>query len=142
MKEDFIIDLLSDLGIRPTTTRILIFQFMTNQKNTFSLRDIEDVLLHIDKSTLFRTLILFEEHHLIHSIEDGSGMMKYCLCPNYGACDEHESHSHFYCETCKKTFCLDDSVTIPEIPLPQGFTMTQINYIIKGTCNKCSLIKS
>lgn len=137
MKEDVIIGLLSDSGIRPTTTRILIYQFITDQKDTFSLRDIEDALLSIDKSTIFRTLILFEEHHLIHSIEDGSGAMKYCQCRNHGECDEQELHCHFYCEKCKKTYCLDNSIT-SNISLPKGFTMNQINYIAKGTCDKCS----
>lgn len=137
MEGNIIIDRLSDVGIRPTSTRILIYQFILKQKDTFSLGDIEGTLLSIDKSTIFRTLILFEKHHLIHSIEDGSGAMKYCLCRNHGECDEQEMHCHFYCKKCKKTYCLDDSA-IANITLPDGFIMNQVNYIIKGVCNKCS----
>lgn len=140
MNGDIIIEKLSNAGIRPTSTRILIYQYITQQSDTFSLRDIEDSLLSIDKSTIFRTLILFEEHHLIHSIEDGSGAMKYCQCRSEGDCQEEEFHCHFYCEKCKKTYCLDDSA-ITNITLPDGFVMNQVNYIVKGICDKCSRIE-
>ena len=136
MKED-VITLLGDAHIRPTSTRILIYQYIAKQSDTFSLRDIEDALLSIDKSTIFRTLILFEEHHLIHSIEDGSGAMKYCFCRNAADCDSDVYHCHFYCERCKKTYCLDESA-VANIALPAGFVMHHINYIVKGVCNKCS----
>lgn len=132
-----IIERLAEVGIRPTSTRILILQFIMGQKDTFSLGDIENALLSIDKSTIFRTLILFEEHHLIHSIEDGSGAMKYCLCKNYGECDEQELHCHFYCKKCNKTYCLDNGIKT-NVTLPNGFIGDDINYIIKGTCNNCS----
>lgn len=137
MNGNKIIEHLSLVGIRPTATRILIYQVIQCQKDTFSLRDIEDILLNIDKSTIFRTLILFEKHNLIHSIEDGSGAMKYCL--NRGAENLHlyKQHCHFYCEKCKKTYCLESNVSTM-IPLPTGFSMRQINYTIKGTCDKCS----
>lgn len=128
---------LDKTGIRPTATRILIYQYITQQSDTFSLRDIEESLISIDKSTIFRTLILFEENHLIHSIEDGSGAMKYCQCRNHGDCEDDEFHCHFYCEKCKKTYCLDDSV-VTNISLPRGFVMKQANYIVKGICDKCS----
>ncbi len=140
MEDEVIIDLLNKTGIRPTAARVLIYKFIMDQEDAFSLRDVEDELLNIDKSTIFRTLILFEEHSLIHRIDDGSGSMKYCLCINNGACEEEEFHSHFYCEVCKKTYCLDKSINF-NVSLPDGFTVNQINYIIKGVCDKCSLKK-
>ena len=140
MNGDTLVEKLNEVGIRPTATRMLIYQFITEQTDTFSLRDIEEALLSIDKSTIFRTLILFEEHHLIHSMEDGSGAMKYCQCRHQGEDEEEDFHCHFYCENCKKTYCLDESVT-SNITLPNGFIMKQINHIIKGICDKCSHIK-
>ncbi|MGL4780985.1 MAG: Fur family transcriptional regulator [Bacteroidales bacterium] len=136
MKQTIITDLFNELGIRVTTTRILIYRYISKQTDTFSLRDMEDALETIDKSTIYRTLVLFEEHHLIHSIEDGSGAMKYCLCRNQGNCEDQDFHCHFYCEKCKKTYCLDNSAKA-NVSLPAGFRMKQVSYIIKGICDKC-----
>lgn len=137
MEGDVVVEQLNEAGIRPTATRILIYRFIMGLKDTFSLRDIDEGLLSIDKSTIFRTLILFEEHHLVHGIDDGSGAMKYCLCRNHGECDEQRLHCHFYCVVCKKTHCLDNIITL-NMSLPEGFKMEQLSCVIKGTCDKCS----
>lgn len=123
--------------IRATSNRISIYEAILHQNNTFSLVNIEDALLHLDKSTIFRTMILFEERQLIHSIEDGSGSKKFCLCPNQGYCQLDESHCHFHCEVCGKTICLD-KLTVPEVNMPEGFIVKKANYIIQGICPDCS----
>ena len=64
---------LNDYGIRPTAVRIIVFRAMYELHDTFSLTDLENTLESVDKSTLFRTLLLFVQHHLVHRIEDGSG---------------------------------------------------------------------
>ena len=73
-------DILTQAGIRPTSTRILVYEAIAEEKNTFSLGDLEERLPSIDKSGLFRTLTLFHDHRLIHSVDDGSGSLKYCFC--------------------------------------------------------------
>lgn len=129
--------LLTQHGLRITPNRISIYEAMAQQKNTFSLTDIENALLHLDKSTVFRTMILFEEQSLIHSIEDGTGSKKFCICPNHGDCQVDENHCHFHCEICGKTICLDQ-VTVPMVHLPEGFRPKHVNYIIKGICDECA----
>ena len=137
MQDERYVKILEESGIRATSTRIMLLKHILELKDTFSLGDLEEEFHTIDKSTLFRTLSLFQEHHLIHNIEDGSGAMKYCLCRNNGDCAQEEFHCHFYCEKCKKTYCLDESA-ITNITLPDGFVMNQVNYIVKGICDKCS----
>ncbi|WP_462355944.1 hypothetical protein [Phocaeicola coprophilus] len=51
-------DILTQAGIRPTSTRILVYEAIAEEKNTFSLGDLEERLPSIDKSGLFRTLTL------------------------------------------------------------------------------------
>lgn len=87
-------------------------------------------------STLFRTLALFAEHHLVHLLEDGSGSTKYCICRNDHICGIEELHCHFYCEACHKTFCLDHT-HIPAVRYPAGFEVRQIDYLLKGLCASC-----
>lgn len=124
-------------GIRPTSVRLLVYRAIEAFTDTFSLTDLEDALESVDKSTLFRTLTLFAEHHLLHEIEDGSGSKKYCLCRNDHACRVDELHCHFYCEACHKTFCLDHT-QVPVVRYPDGFELRQIDYLLKGLCPECS----
>lgn len=130
-------DIIAKAAIRPTSIRILVYKAISELKDTFSLADLEDQLPTIDKSSIFRALTLFHEHHLIHSINDGSGFMKYCLCHNHGSCREEEVHAHFHCEICNKTFCLD-SCRIPDILVPEAYIIREVNFVIKGICAKCA----
>ena len=67
-------------SIKPTSVRLLIFQTMSEFKKAFSLTDLETELETVNKSTIFRTLTLFHDNLLIHTIDDGSGSMKYSIC--------------------------------------------------------------
>lgn len=124
-------------GVRPTAIRILVFGAIAGAGRAVSLSDIGDILVTVDKSSIFRTLEVFAKHHIVHSIDDGSGSMKYELCENEDGCTVDDMHTHFYCEKCHKTFCLKD-INIPLINLPEGFTMLSVNYMVKGLCDACS----
>lgn len=137
MKTEDYSPILQEAGIRPTSTRLLIYEAISHISDTFSLTMLENKLQSIDKSVIFRTLNLFHEHHLIHSVDDGSGSHKFCLCHNHGHCDEKEAHCHFYCEKCKKTYCLNNDI-IPPVKVPEGFIPFTMNYIIKGICAECA----
>ena len=81
--------ILTDAGIRLTAVRLLIWRTIdTKTSGVFSLADTENLLPTIDRSTLFRTLSLFAEKHLLHEIDDGSGTQKYCICD----CSDKEHH--------------------------------------------------
>ena len=73
MKTEDYTPILESAGIRPTSTRLLIYEAIARNSDTFSLSTLEKQLDSIDKSVIFRTLVLFHEHHLIHSVDDGSG---------------------------------------------------------------------
>lgn len=122
--------------IQPTSMRLLVLQYLTEQTQAVSLKDLETVLDRADKSTLFRTLKTFEEKKLIHRIDDGSGSIKYALCYENCACEPEDIHYHFNCSVCHSTFCLDN-VKMPLIELPHDFTLQQANLVIKGICANC-----
>ena len=137
MKAEHYIPILEDAGIRPTSTRLLIYDAICKKSDTFSLTSLEDELQSIDKSVIFRTLSLFHERHLIHSVDAGSGRHKYCLCHNHGHCSSEEAHCHFFCEKCRKTYCLSED-SIPPVHIPEGFIANKTNYIVKGICAQCA----
>lgn len=127
---------LKDNSIKPTAMRLLVLKFLTEQNKTVSLQDIELALESADKSTIFRTLKTFEENKIVHSIEDGSGHLKFALCLEGCSCSPIDLHYHFHCNLCKETFCLTN-LNIPTIELPKNFEMQQANMVIKGICSAC-----
>lgn len=135
--------LLQSAGIRPTANRILVARTMHNSDKPMSLIEIEDALLSIDKSVIFRTLKLFGEHHLVHVIEDGSGCVRYEICHSHHHHDDNDDdndddlHPHFYCEICRQTFCLHE-IHLPHIDVPDGFEVRTVNCVVKGVCKKCA----
>lgn len=128
--------LLTQHGVRPTSVRILVLKTMSHFQNTFSMSDLEDELTSVDKSSIFRTLTHFTQHHLVHEIEDGSGSKKYCLCLEDHECGIEDLHCHFYCESCQKTFCLGHT-HIPVVSYPEGYELHRIDYLMKGLCPEC-----
>jgi Fur family ferric uptake transcriptional regulator len=128
---------LENRNITPTAMRLLVLQFLSEQKMAVSLKDLEEGLVRADRSTIFRTLKTFEEKKLIHSIDDGTGALKYALCYENCNCAPEDIHYHFHCEKCDSTFCLD-SVRVPGIELPRGFQLQQANLVIKGLCPNCT----
>ena len=137
MEENIYLDKLARRDIKPTEIRLLILKNMMEVGRAVSLLDLETLLDTVDKSTISRTIALFLSHHLIHSIDDGSGSLKYAVCDNSCNCVVQDLHSHFYCEKCHRTFCLEGT-HIPVIDLPKGFALHSINYVLKGVCPECS----
>lgn len=129
--------ILSQEGIRVTAVRLLVLRAVYNQlEGAFSLQDVVRMLETADPSSVFRALTLFAEKGLLHLIDDGSGVQKYCLC----RCADHHhhlGHIHFTCTVCHRTVCLTE-VPIPAVPVPQGFEVEESEYIIKGICPNCS----
>ena len=137
MEENIYLNKLEERGIKPTAMRLLILKSMSGFERAFSLLDLEIALDTVDKSTLSRTITLFQKQHLIHCIDDGSGSLKYSVCSSECNCDVDDLHVHFYCTNCHKTYCLRN-LQIPPVSLPQHFTLQSINYVMKGLCDYCS----
>lgn len=125
-------------GVKPTSNRLLVLRAMFKASRPVSLSELETELDTVDKSSIFRVLTLFVSHHVVHAIEDGSGTMKYEVCTGEDRCSLSDMHTHFYCESCHRTFCFK-SIGIPSIDLPEGFTMSSVNYMVKGICPQCSV---
>ena len=123
--------------IKPTAMRILVLQELVECNSALSLKDLESRFERADKATLFRTLKTFEDKKLIHSIDDGTGSVKYAICEEGCECDPDEQHVHFHCIECGETYCLKNS-KIPRVNIPSGFKASSINMVYKGTCINCA----
>ena len=136
MNSQDMISRLESKGIRPTANRILVMKTLMGEQNPQSLSNLERKMVSMDKSSIFRTLTLFLEHDVVHAFEDGRGVLCYELCEEKGACDHHDGHIHFYCESCQRSFCMED-IHIPSFELPEGFYPHSISFVLKGECPDC-----
>lgn len=126
---------LIDKNTRPTSMRILVYDFLNTQPTALSLSEIEHHFDHADRITLYRTLKTFEEKGIVHSIQESS-TTKYRLC--HDDCDEKthkDRHLHFYCKICKQTTCKEDIVFPAD--LGNQFRIDEIRFFAKGICENC-----
>lgn len=120
--------------------RILTFRFMARKKAAISLSDLETFFEKSDRTTLYRTLKTFEENGIVHQINDGNGIPKYALCQD--GCDHqvhNDLHLHFHCKQCEETHCLTEHL-IPQINLPEGYLVQDMDLVVNGLCDKCTSI--
>ncbi len=110
MNDQQIERLLEQHGIKLTANRILIAKIMSSLDYPVSMRELETMLLTMDKSSIFRTLSHFKSHHLVHQLEDGNDIVRYELCHSLNKETDEDIHVHFYCEHCHRTFCVVPSV--------------------------------
>src|SRR5215203_2920580 len=131
--------LLKDFKLRNTPNREEILQLFIRKNHALSHGDIEKEIDNaLDRVTLYRTLKTFLDKGLIHKVLDDEGSLKYALCNE--ACSvagHHHNHVHFKCTACGQTNCMN--VEIPVVKLPRGYKAKEINLLIQGICEHCSL---
>lgn len=125
-------------GLRATETRTKILDLISSYEHAISKKVLEENLDNIDRVTLYRTMISFEEKGLVHKIVDGDGNVKYAACKD--SCTSHhhnDEHVHFHCEKCNNTFCLEQAI-MPEFKIPEGYKLSEMQIVAKGICEKCN----
>ena len=100
-------------GVKPTANRILVLKALRGEEHPLTLMDLELTLSPMDKSSIFRE-----------------------LCGSEGPCDRRDEHIHFYCESCRQSFCMED-LPLPAMELPEGYTPHSLSFVIKGECPRC-----
>ena len=121
-----------------TDSRKKILNLFLNVHGALAHGDIEKKAGEkFDRVTVYRTLQTFVEKGIIHTIPTTDNSIRYALCKD--DCTEghhHDHHIHFTCEQCGNTYCLEDAI-VPEIRLPKGFTVKEIEIVAKGICQEC-----
>lgn len=133
--ETYISHLLLSHGVKPTANRIVIARTLSAIGRPLTMKELEDRILTIDKSGIFRTLTLFREHHLVHVIDEGT-TTGYELCLSHDEDHDDDQHVHFFCEQCHRTFCLPQC-PVPAVDLPEGYRQTSASFLVHGLCPEC-----
>ncbi|WP_288095175.1 transcriptional repressor [Hydrotalea sp.] len=122
-----------------TPSRLAILQLFHQSNGALTHAAIEEKTGdQFDRVTIYRTLQIFVEKGLIHTIPSPDNSILYALCKD--DCSEghhHDNHIHFICDKCGTTYCLDH-ITSPVITLPKGFQTNQTDVLIKGLCAHCN----
>jgi len=121
-----------------TDSRKSILELFLHSSGALAHSDIEKQTGEkFDRVTVYRTLQVFMEKGIIHTIPTSDNSIRYALCKD--DCSEghhHDNHVHFLCTVCLRTSCLD-SVTVPEVKLPKGFKPLESQMVVTGICGEC-----
>ena len=124
-------DVLQEKGIRPSMTRILIYDYLREHRTHPTVDEIYKALAPkaptLSKTTVYNTVKLLSSAGVIKmlTIEEQQA--------RFDACTDH--HGHFLCEGCKKVY--DFEVNIPEDNLPEGFNAHTKEIFYTGVCKSC-----
>jgi Fur family transcriptional regulator, ferric uptake regulator len=133
-------DILKRNQLSVTESRRKILELFQSNEGALAHHDIEERTSEkFDRVTIYRTLQTFVEKGIIHTIPTSDNSIRYALCKD--ECSEghhHDNHVHFVCDNCETTYCLDD-IVVPQVALPKGFEPRQINVVVNGRCESCSV---
>ncbi len=120
--------ILKSYGIRPTAIRMMFLRCLQQNEEALTFDEISELLDTVDRSTIFRTLSLFEKRDLVHRFEDGIGNVRHCLLV--------VEHVHITCTCCGKTYTLPIE-HYPQISIPENFKVERMKFVVTGVCNEC-----
>lgn len=124
-------------GARATPARVRVLRLLREAPAPLSHAEIEVRLgdMAIDRVTLYRVLDWLVDSGLAHKSADAGRVFRFSAA----SVGEHATHVHFRCELCGGVYCLDAS--LPVVPeLPPGFSLTRMDFDLRGTCARCSAV--
>jgi Fur family ferric uptake transcriptional regulator len=127
---------LESKNIKPTAMRTLVYKTLAESGKALSLADLEQRFEKAERSTIFRALKSFQDNYIVHTVDDGTGSVKYAVCDDECTCTLHDQHVHFYCTRCGRTRCMRE-MPISKIDMPEGFTYKSASFVVKGVCPIC-----
>ena len=131
-------DILRRNSLSVTESRKKILNLFLNVQGALAHGDIETKAGEkFDRVTVYRTLQTFVEKGIIHTIPTTDNSVRYALCKdNCSEGHHHDNHVHFICLKCGTTLCFEE-VVAPEIKIRKGFSINEIEVVIKGICMDC-----
>ncbi|MCG8698899.1 MAG: transcriptional repressor [Bacteroidales bacterium] len=130
------IELLNRHNLKRTSCREGIIEVIMEANYALSEHEIQEKLHgNYDRTTFYRSFKTLQEHKIIHKIVVDNQVVKYELD---NSVTSKKEHAHFYCNRCNKVQCID-SIGMPNAKLPPGFMLTEVEVILKGLCDMCSV---
>lgn len=127
-------DILNSHSLKRTSCREGIIDVIMHSDNALSENEIRERLIgNYDRTTFYRSFKTLEESKIVHKIVVDNQLVKYALDSSV---THKKEHAHFYCNQCDSVRCLDE-VELKTPSLPEGYSSTEIEVVIKGVCDLC-----
>ena len=141
---DIATKILKEHGLSITTPRLIILEIFIHSPNILGHSELMMLCKeNVNRITLYRTLHVFYQHHLLLKVPSTSGSTKYLY---RGLREDNRSsnisHSperkiHLICQDCGRIISLEH-VRLPPIHLPKNFEPNSMDLIVNGKCKHCS----
>jgi len=112
-----------------TKPRLAVLDYLVNNHSPLSARELHKKLKHFDRASVYRTLNLFEDLHLVN-VEIVDKEKIYCLAG--------EPHHHIVCTGCGYMEEIECKHSFKDF---KNFTNIFHQLTLTGMCNKCALSK-
>ncbi|MGY5353958.1 Fur family transcriptional regulator [Wenyingzhuangia sp. IMCC45467] len=136
-KETQFTNLLRDRNLKATPKRLELLRVIANYNSAIPYSEIQKMLKHFDRVTLYRTLNAMLDSGIIHKASVSTDEVYYAMCKEYctSECHNHK-HVHFKCIECLEVSCVD--VTNPiQVQIP-NVVIKQVEIEVSGVCEKCN----
>jgi Fur family ferric uptake transcriptional regulator len=126
-------------GARLTRPRTRVLMFLLDAGRPLTHHEIHDQLPGeaLDTVTLYRVLEWLTAHGMVHRIAGADQVWRFST--SAGKLDH--DHAHFQCTSCDSVTCFNDTPLPRRVKMPAGFTSQEVDFLIKGTCPRCSSAK-
>ncbi len=120
---------LVEVGYKATKPRLAVLEFLTTNHTPISARDLHKKLKHFDRASVYRTLNLFEDLHLVNAeVVDKEKIY----------CSADKPHHHIICKKCGYMEKIECKHSFGHF---KNFTSIYHQLTLTGVCNKCVLSK-
>lgn len=129
-----VIKILSSNSVKPTANILLVAKLLIDSNAPLAIFEITDTLSFIAPADISEILSILSDYGIAKSFVDGRGVVSYEI-----GCDEDRdkhNHVHFYCETCHKTYCIEE-LPLPDMKFPRGYKVKSRSFVAKGCCPSC-----
>lgn len=126
--------LLVEKEIKPSYQRMKVMEYLDGNRDHPTVEQIYSTLKPeiptLSKATVYNTLKLLEEKHLIKALTIEDNEVRYDAVVR--------QHGHFKCTECGTI--VDFPVDVPELDKPElkGCSVEQMDVFLKGTCASCA----
>ncbi len=125
-------DLLRHHNIKPSFTRVMIYDFLKSNMNHPTVEEIfqalNPVLPTLSKTTVYNTLDLFIEKHLVQALLMQQ-QKHYDLITH--------PHAHFKCDLCDAIIDLDVQPPKLDQKTAQDYSVYTAQLVYRGVCKEC-----
>ncbi len=124
---------LEENGIRPSSQRILMLQYLEESKSHPTADkiyvDLSKRLPSISKATVYNNLKLFLNNGIIKEVNIDNSEIHYEMMM--------DNHAHFVCRKCKKVEDLEISNINIDLSHISDYEIESQDIFLRGLCNEC-----